>query len=142
MAFKASPPLKAKLLYDEDYRPHPSPVPRSHTAPLLRDTIRVSVGEEGAEDDARGGGAGGICARVSEWECPTPKDVSNMLFAPCCARTGYLRRMRHNFGLPFLLMLTSVYFGTKACGRAPRAAGACATSQRVHASTICARRAG
>lgn len=35
------------------------------------------------------------------------------LVSPCRSRTGYLRRMRTNFGLPFLLMLTSVYLLVK-----------------------------
>ncbi|KAG8458950.1 hypothetical protein KFE25_004284 [Diacronema lutheri] len=113
---KSSPPLKAKLLFDDAFRPQPSPLVARTEPLLLHDTLSVQVltTESGASDanaerDApRELGLRARCAAACD-ELPTPRDACKGLLAPCRSRTGYVRRMVHNFGLPFVLMLTSCY---------------------------------
>lgn len=111
---KSSPPLKAKLLFDDAYRPQPSPPLSPQSEPLLggAGVLRIQLPADSAPE-ARAREP--WCARLAAAcdELPTPHDVCKALAAPCRSRTGYARRMRHNFGLPFLLMLTSVYLLVK-----------------------------
>lgn len=93
---RPSPPLKAKLLYDDHYELKPSPILSAQTAPLLRDTIVVDsgAGEDAAPD----------LGEVS---------LSERLCGACASESGYLARMGENFGWRYLAALTSVYLGVK-----------------------------
>jgi len=95
MAMRASPPLKAKFLFDEKYELKATPILVSQTAPLigtLGDTIRVDLMDDGDQE-------------------PPPQSCWDK--ACGSSDSSYFHRVGDTFGWRFVIMLTSVYFGVK-----------------------------